>query len=110
MKTIKDFKLIKKDEIKYPIYTYDDNWSILTYKDSNWFWYEYTRDDKWNELTYKNSDLDWREYTRDDNWNILTYKDSDWDWYEYIKGWKLEYNKKENKYTLNWEEYILINN
>ena len=76
------FKPLSKEEmLEYgntlPLgFTYESN-NLLTYRDSNGFWYEYTYDsNNINELTFRNSNGSWREYTYDSNNNLLTYKNS----------------------------------
>ena len=56
-------------------YTYDSNGKVLTFKDSNGYWYEYTYYSNGKVLTYKDSDGHWYEYTYDSNGNVLTCKD-----------------------------------
>ena len=83
MKTLKELWLkLKEEEIKYPIITYDENWNILTYEDSNGYSYKYTYDENWKILTYKNSDGNFRKV---------------------IKEWTLSYYKDEDRYYLNWK-------
>ena len=58
-------------------YTYDPHGRVLTFKDSDGYWYEYTRDPHGRVLTYKNSGGHWYEYTRDPHGRVLTYKHRD---------------------------------
>ena len=60
--------------------TYDAQGRVLTYKDSDGYWYEFTRDAQGNVLTLKDSTGYWSEYTRDAHGQVLTYKNSDGNW------------------------------
>ena len=46
--------------------TYDVHGKVLTYKDSDGYWYEFTRDAHGQVLTHKNSDGDWRGFSNED--------------------------------------------
>ena len=78
-------------------YTYDPNGLVLTYKNSDGYWREYTRDAKGRELTYKNSDGYWRERTYDADGRELTFKDSQGYWREHTydaDGRELAYKRE----------------
>jgi YD repeat-containing protein len=57
--------------------TYNDQGQMLTYKDSDGYWYEYTYNDQGQMLTCKKSDGYWREYTRNDRGQMLTFKEGE---------------------------------
>ena len=63
-------------------YTYDSNGRVLSYKDSDGYWWERAYDTNGRELTYKSSTGFWRKCTFDSNGRELSYKDSTGCWHE----------------------------
>ena len=61
----------------YLEYTYDEFGNVLTYKDSDGFYYKKTYDSNGNTLTYKDSKGYSYEKTYDIKGRELTYKDSE---------------------------------
>ena len=65
--------MIVRDDIPLG-FTHDANGQVLTYKNSDGYWYEYTRDSKGLALTRKDSHGFWSEHTYDAKGRVLTYK------------------------------------
>lgn len=55
-------------------YTCDEYDNVLTYKNSEGYWFKCTRDAHGNVLTFKSSDGYWFKYTRDKQGRVLTIK------------------------------------
>ena len=64
--------------------TFDENFNILTYKDSSGYSCKYTRDENGNPLSYKTSDGYSSKTTRDENGYEIAYETSDG--FYHVKG------------------------
>lgn len=88
---------------------YNEKWLCYSYENSNWEYWTKKYDNNGNEVYFETSEWYWRKIKYNDFSEEIWFNDSKWNWREKIEEWFLAYDSFDNKYKLNWIEYVLKN-